>query len=79
LPLTWFIKVARGVMVRGAPIDALWLPLAILAVMAVVVFTASTLRVRRDLAPAGRRDDEGAAGAGEPGGSGGKAATGAAG
>ena len=58
LPLTWFIKVARGVMVRGAPIGALWLPLAILAVMAVVVFTASTLRFRRDLAPAGGREDE---------------------
>ena len=58
LPLTWFIKVARGVMVRGAPIGALWLPLAILAVMAVAVFTASTLRFRRDLAPAGRREDE---------------------
>ena len=67
LPLTWFIKIARGVMVRGAPIGALWLPLAILAVMAVVVFTASTLRFRRDLAPAGRRDEEGAAGAGEAG------------
>ena len=53
LPLTWFIKVARGVMVRGAPIDSLWLPLLILAAMAVVVFTASTLRFRRDLAPAG--------------------------
>ena len=65
LPLTWFIKVARGVMVRGAPIGALWLPLTILAVMAVVVFTASTLRFRRDLAPAGRRDDEGAAETGE--------------
>ena len=34
LPLTWFIKVARGVMVRGAPIGALWLPLVVLAVMA---------------------------------------------
>ena len=53
LPLTWFIKVARGVMVRGAPIGALWLPLAILAVMAVAVFAASTWRFRRDLAPAG--------------------------
>ena len=39
LPLTWFIKVARGVMVRGAPIGSLWLPLLILAVMAVTVFT----------------------------------------
>ena len=53
LPLTWFIKVARGVMVRGAPIGALWFPLVVLAVMAAVVFTASTLRFRRDLAPAG--------------------------
>jgi ABC-2 type transport system permease protein len=53
LPLTWFIKVARGVMVRGAPIGALWLPLVILAAMAVAVFTVSTLRFRKDLAPAG--------------------------
>jgi ABC-2 type transport system permease protein len=54
LPLTWFIKVARGVMVRGAPLSALWLPLLVLAVMATVVFTVSTLRFRRDLAPTGR-------------------------
>ncbi len=54
LPLTWFIKVARGVMVRGAPIGALWLSLVVLAVMAAVVFTVSTLRFRRDLAPTGR-------------------------
>jgi len=55
LPLTWFVKIARGVMVRGAPIDALWLPFVVLAVMALVVFTLSTLRFRRDLAPAGPR------------------------
>ena len=53
LPLTYFIKIARGVMVRGAPIGALWLPMLVLAVMALVVFTLSTLRFRRDLAPAG--------------------------
>ena len=57
LPLTYFIKVARGVMVRGAPLDALWIPLVVLAVMAAAVFTASTLRFRRDLAPAGGGDD----------------------
>jgi ABC-2 type transport system permease protein len=85
LPLTWFIKVARGVMVRGAPIGALWLPLTILAVMAVVVFTASTLRFRRDLAPAGRDDQSAdgtagpAAAAGDTGASAGETATGAAG
>lgn len=66
LPLTWFIKVARGVMVRGAPIGSLWLPLLILAVMAAIVFTASTLRFRRDLAPAGRGDVS-PAGAAPPG------------
>ncbi len=60
LPLTYFIKVARGVMVRGAPIGALWVPLVVLAVMAALVFTASTLRFRRDLAPAGGGDDEAA-------------------
>ena len=58
LPLTYFIKVARGVTVRGAPIGALWLPLVVLAVMAIAVFTASTLRFRRDLAPSGRGDDD---------------------
>ncbi len=52
LPLTYFIKIARGVMVRDAPISSLWLPLTILAAMAIVVFAASTLRFRRDLAPA---------------------------
>lgn len=57
LPLTYFIKVARGVMVRGAPLDALWVPLVVLAVMAAVVFTASTLRFRRELAPAWRPED----------------------
>jgi len=55
LPLTWFVKIARGVMVRGAPIEALWLPLTVLALMGTVVFTASVLRFRRDLAPAVRR------------------------
>ena len=52
LPLTYFIKVARGVMVRGAPISSLWIPLTVLAVMAIGVFALSTWRFRRDLAPA---------------------------
>ena len=52
LPLTYFIDISRGVLVRGAPLDALWLPLTALAVMAVLVFGFSVLRFRRDLAPA---------------------------
>ncbi|NUS43702.1 MAG: ABC transporter permease [Mycobacteriaceae bacterium] len=52
LPLTWFIKISNGVMLRGAAPSSLWLPLLILAAMAVVVFGAAVLRFRRDLAPA---------------------------
>lgn len=58
LPLTYFIQVARGVMVRAAPISALWLPLTVLAVMAVTVFALSTWRFRRDLAPSDRAAKE---------------------
>ena len=51
LPLTYFIEISRGVMVRGTPIDALWLPFLMLGALGAVVFTASVLRFRRDLAP----------------------------
>jgi ABC-2 type transport system permease protein len=50
-PLTYFNMIARGIMLRGAPITSLWLPFVVLTVMAVVVFTGATLRFRRDLAP----------------------------
>ncbi len=60
LPLTYFVKVARGVMVRGTPFVALWFPLLMLAVLGTVVFTLSVLRFRRDLAPAGAKDEGGA-------------------
>lgn len=52
LPLTWFNKITNGVMLRDAPLWSLALPLAVLAGMAVLVFTAAVLRFRRDLAPA---------------------------
>ena len=62
LPLTYFVQVARGVMVRGAPFEALVFPLAMLAVLGAVVFGLSVTRFRRDLAPAGRRHGAGQAG-----------------
>ena len=62
LPLTYFVQVARGVMVRGAPFEALLLPLGMLAVLGAVVFGLSVARFRRDLAPAGRHADRGPAG-----------------
>jgi ABC-2 type transport system permease protein len=54
LPLTYFIQVSRGVMVRGTPIEALVLPLSMLAVLGAAVFGLSVVRFRRDLAPGGR-------------------------
>ena len=54
LPLTYFVQVARGVMVKGTPIDALLLPLGMLAALGLAVLGLSVARFRRDLAPAGR-------------------------
>ena len=53
LPLTYFIDIARGVMVRGAPFDALLFPLGMLAFLGIAVFSLAVFRFRRDLAPAG--------------------------
>jgi ABC-2 type transport system permease protein len=52
LPLTYFIRIARGVWVKGTPLGALWFPLLMLAVLGAAVFGLSLLRFRRDLAPA---------------------------
>jgi ABC-2 type transport system permease protein len=55
LPLTYFVQIARGVMLRAAPLDSLLVPMAMLAVLGVIVFGLSVLRFNRDLAPAGGR------------------------
>ncbi len=54
-PLTYFTEISRGVMLKGTPIGALWQPLGLLAVLAVVVLGTAVLRFRRDLAPGARR------------------------
>ncbi|CAN5756925.1 ABC transporter permease [soil metagenome] len=51
LPLTYFIEVSRGVMLRAAPLSALWFPMGMLALLGVVVFGLAIIRFRRDLAP----------------------------
>ena len=51
LPLTYFIEVSRGVMLKATPITALWQPLGLLAGLAVVVLGLAVARFRRDLAP----------------------------
>jgi ABC-2 type transport system permease protein len=55
LPLTYFIDVSRGVMLKAMPISALWQPLALLALLAVVVLGLAIIRFRRDLAPGSRK------------------------
>jgi ABC-2 type transport system permease protein len=54
LPLTYFIEIARGVMLRAAPIGALWQPFAYLVALGAVVVVLATLRFRRALSPASR-------------------------
>jgi len=52
LPLTYFVEIARGVMLRGAPLSSMWRPFTYLALLGVAVVTLATLRFRRSLAPA---------------------------
>lgn len=52
LPLTYFNQIAKGVMVRGAPLSAVIGPMLLLAVLGAVVFTLAVVRFSRDLAPA---------------------------
>jgi ABC transporter DrrB family efflux protein len=54
LPLTYFIQIARGVMLRAAPIGALWPSFVYLALIGVIVSGLATLRFRKFLAPAPR-------------------------
>ena len=59
LPLTYFTQISQGIMLRGAPLDSLWLPFLVLAIMAVVVFTGAVLRFRRSLTPGRPRSGHG--------------------
>jgi ABC-2 type transport system permease protein len=55
LPLTYFVEISRGVMLKAEPITALWFPIFVLLVMATAVLSLAVLRFRRDLAPSTRR------------------------
>ena len=57
LPLTYFISISQGIMLRAAPLSSLWPSFVILGVMAVAVFGAAILRFRSDLAPNVSRND----------------------
>lgn len=51
LPLTYFVMGMRGVFLKATSAGVLATPLAVLALMAVVIFSLAILRFRRDLAP----------------------------
>lgn len=51
LPLTYFTQVSQGVMLRGAGIDSLWLPVVVLTGMAALVFGAAVWRFRASITP----------------------------
>lgn len=53
MPLTYFIIGMKGVLLKAAPLQALWQPLAVLVAMAAVLFVVSVLRFRRELAAGG--------------------------
>ena len=55
LPLTYFIDISRGVMLKATPISALGEPLGLLALLAVLVLGLAIVRFRRDLAPSSRK------------------------
>ncbi|MDE0545223.1 ABC transporter permease [Microbacterium sp. C7(2022)] len=52
LPLTYFTMISQGVMLRGAPLDSLWLPLTVLTVMAIVIFGLAVFRLHASISPA---------------------------
>ena len=51
LPLTYFVMGMRGIFLKASSFGALAMPLALLALMATVIFALAILRFRRDLAP----------------------------
>jgi ABC-type multidrug transport system permease subunit len=51
LPLTYFIDISQGILLRGAGLGSLWVSFTVLVAMAVLVFGGAVLRFRRDLAP----------------------------
>jgi ABC-2 type transport system permease protein len=51
LPISYFIEIARGVMLKAEPITALWAPFVYLSILGAAVVLLATLRFRMLLAP----------------------------
>lgn len=55
LPLTYFVEISRGAMLKAAPAASLLRPLGLLGLLGVVVFSLALVRFRRELAPGSPR------------------------
>jgi hypothetical protein len=51
LPLTYFVQISGGVMLKAAPTSALAEPIVLLAVLAIAVLALAVVRFRRELGP----------------------------
>ena len=51
LPLTYFVDIARDVMMKGTPFTSMWEPYVLLAVLGSSVLGLALFRFRRDLGP----------------------------
>jgi ABC-2 type transport system permease protein len=49
LPLTWFLEILRGILLKGIGIEDLWKQLAILTVSAVALLAISVRRFSKTL------------------------------
>jgi len=49
IPVTYYIEILRGIILRGAGLKDLWQPAVVLALFAAVIFTFSTLRFQKRL------------------------------
>lgn len=50
VPLTYYLRIVRGIVVKGVGIEYLWLDAVILAAMGVITLVLATTRVRKSLA-----------------------------
>jgi ABC-2 type transport system permease protein len=47
IPLTYFLEILRGIVLRGAGFDELWQPVAAMLVLATVLLVAASIRFAR--------------------------------
>jgi ABC-2 type transport system permease protein len=49
IPVTYYLQILRGIILRGTPLEFLWQQTAILALFGLGIFTISTLRFQKRL------------------------------